>query len=133
MSNNDKPDICGTLPETCDINTLVKVFEAEGRERIWLHELLEDERIPYRAVVVPGWLGTKYATYHEQLYFYTDAGDAQTVRRFVDEYNDEENFVPADNPEFDGDGIPQIKCTACGAEIDFDYHTCPHCNGIIIL
>ena len=127
----DKNDIFGTIPESRSLDTLVKVFEAEGNVRIWLHELLDDERIPYRAVVVPGWLGTKHATYHEQMFFYVDKTYAQMVRDFVDEYKNEANFIPVDNPEYDGEGVPKIICPSCGAEIDFDYHKCPHCNGSV--
>ena len=26
------------------------------------------------------------------------------------------------------DGIPQVRCPACGRKHDFDYHHCPYCN-----
>jgi DNA-directed RNA polymerase subunit RPC12/RpoP len=26
------------------------------------------------------------------------------------------------------DGIPQVRCRACGKEHDFDYPACPHCG-----
>ena len=43
----------------------------------------------------------------------------------------DEDLPPESNQGIVGvsrDGIPQVRCRACGKTHDFDYHHCPYCN-----
>lgn len=120
--------------QDCDIKDLVKIYEVANkdirervRERMWLHDVLDDNNIQYRIEIVGYWSKRKY---YEKQQIFVKKEHETAVRRYIAEYNkniveeiDEENM--ADDIE---DGLPQIKCPSCGREIDFDHIKCPFCK-----
>jgi len=100
------------------------------RNRMWLHDLLDDKKIPYY-IEVGSKDGTKDLT--EAQYIYVEKKNANKAIFFIKQYNDpsniiRENTAQDDPPTVSKDGIPQKICKACGREIDFDYHKCPYCK-----
>jgi len=101
------------------------------RNRMWLHDLLDDAKIPYY-IEVGSKDGTKDLT--EAQYIYVERKNASKATFFIKQYNDPNNIIrdntaKDDPPAVSIDGIPQKTCQSCGKEIDFDYHKCPHCKG----
>ena len=117
-----------TLPSSYSVDDLVQVYECKGLERSWLVDLLDDQRIPYKIEVVPCWDGVKYAKYSENQAVYVEEIYEKIVKDYIDEYNNEENYVFEDIAEGTDDILPQIKCPSCETEIDFDYPKCPFCG-----
>ena len=101
------------------------------RDRIWLHDLLDDMEIPYY-IEVGNRSGSKLLV--EAHHIYVENKNAEAAFALVKNYNDPGSIV-RDKPDEDGissvsdDGIPQKKCASCGKEIDFDYSKCPYCKG----
>ena len=126
--------------EPCDGVKLVNVYiitqgnylgREEVRQRMWLHDILDDEGIPYQVVVKGYWAGRR--VYAESQFIYVKKKHADKVEQLINEFNDLGNSVPENTDEMLAsenyvDGIPQIKCPSCGREIDFDYNKCPFCN-----
>jgi hypothetical protein len=107
---------------------LVKVFEEEGTERVWLQDVLDDNRIPYEIAYGEYWTGTKLPKYHKKICILVQESYKNIVNSFLDEYNNPESI---DHDEFFGsaeNAIPQIKCVSCGMQFDFDYPKCPFCS-----
>ena len=102
------------------------------RQRMWLHDILDDNKIPYRIEFDGYWATRK--KYADIQYILVEEKHGKKARRLIKEYNDTENIVDSNFideeemfniTEF---GILQIKCPSCGKGIDFDHHKCPHCK-----
>ena len=111
-------------------DNLVAVYEKAGRERMWLHDILDDCGIPYKIEVVPCWLGVNS---YEKPVILVEEKHKDTVLDLIKEYEDKESIVQEepdgeDWTESEDGALPQMTCPFCGGEIDFDYATCPLCN-----
>jgi len=131
-----------TLPP-CNLDDLVKVFEVkEGlytgaetiRNRTWLHDLLDDNGIPYHIEIEGYWPGRR--KFAERQAVYVEEKYSFQATQLIKEYNKiNKNFDKIIEEESDitgiDDGMPQKLCPACGVEIDFDFVVCPHCKARI--
>jgi len=101
------------------------------RQRMWLHDVLDDKGIPYQIVFVGYWASRR--KFVEAQNIYVEKKHAERVRYLIKDYRSTRNIIQTDLEEhnkivsFD-DGVPQKNCPSCGKEIDFDYYTCPHCK-----
>ena len=100
------------------------------RDRMWLHDLLDDKQIPYY-IEVGCRDGSKDLT--EAQYIYVEQKNVSKAIYFIKQFNDPSNIVREDIDKDDptsvsDDGIPQKTCTSCGKKIDFDHHKCPYCK-----
>ena len=114
---------------------IVKQGNLQGREairqRIWLHDILDDEGIPYQVVIKSYWVSRK--KYAEDQFIYVEEKHSKKAKRLIKAFNNPENIVSEvsgteSSPENYVNGVLQIKCSSCGEEIDFDYHKCPLCK-----
>jgi len=101
------------------------------RNRMWLHDLLDDRNIPYYIEV--GNIGGGKALSEAQI-IYVEKKNAKIAYGLINKFNNPISVVHNVNDYKGGsitlrDGTPQIKCTKCDKEIDFDYHVCPYCKG----
>jgi len=102
------------------------------RHRMWLHDLLDDEGIPYQVVIKGYWAGRR--KYFEDQFINVEKKHEKKAKRLINEFKDTK--VALESPEDISvvnyvDGIPQIKCPSCNKEIDFDYNKCPFCNCVL--
>jgi len=100
------------------------------RNRIWLHDLLDDKRIPYYIEV--GGVGGGKALTEAQL-IYVEKKNFGRALSLIEEFKNPGSIVREimdinDFPKISDDGIPQKMCPSCGKEIDFDYVVCPFCK-----
>jgi len=123
-----------------DTENLVKIYDVmEGkyinsetvRNRIWLHDILDDNNIPYHIEIKGTWPSRK--KFAEKQSIYVEKKRASRVRKLIKEYNNADNIFQYDSDEDSQivgveDGIPQKLCPECGKEIDFDFPVCPHCK-----
>jgi len=131
-----------TLPP-CDSASLVNIYEVKqgdftGREtirqRMWLHDILDDNGIQYQVEINAYWAARK--RFSEVQCIYVEEENAKKARSLIKEYNNPENWI-AENAGGENtgdvmlDGIPQKTCQSCGETIDFDYHKCPHCKAAV--
>jgi len=103
------------------------------RNRMWLHDLLDDKEIPYYIEV--GRIGGGKAMVEAQV-IYVEKRHAPRVVNLINEYNDPISIVSISHDDSDDtfnlvDGVPQIICPKCAEEIDFDYHKCPYCKSSV--
>jgi len=128
-----------TLSDSHDFEDLVQVYEIKAdklrkyvRERIWLHDILDDNNIPYKVEFVgfhsASITGRKSRMYSEKQYIFVEKKHKKEVLKFIKEYNNLENIVEEDITNDDTNNLPQVKCSACGKEIDFDFLICPFCK-----
>ena len=128
-----------TLPP-CDEETLVCIYEVKQgnftsrldvRQRMWLHDLLDDNDIPYQVEMKGYWAARKH--FSEIQCISVEETNEKKARDLIKEYNDPDNWIQ-ENPgggtgeDISVDGVPQKKCPSCGENIDFDYHKCPVCK-----
>jgi len=104
------------------------------RQRIWLHDILDDEGILYQIVIKGYWASRK--TYAENQFIYIEKKHRKKVKQLIQEFRDPSNSVmeipdAETSPDDFVDGVLQIKCPSCGKKIDFDYTKCPHCKGSV--
>jgi len=128
-----------TLPQG-DAGELVKIQDIrEGlftnantvRNRTWLHDILDDNQIPYRIEIEGYWPGRR--KFVESQGVYVEEKNAKKARRLIKEFKRTENILLDESIKetqvlVNEDGMPQKVCPSCGEEIDFDYVTCPHCK-----
>ena len=53
------------------------------------------------------------------------------AKRLKEKRKEYENYIGpvcSVKDRHDESGMPQIRCSSCGFEFDFDYPTCPHCK-----
>jgi len=101
------------------------------RDRMWLHDLLDDKRIPYY-IEVGSKDGSKDLA--EAQFIYVEKHNAERVLLYIRQFNDPGSIIREDlskdgAPVRSNDGVPQKKCPSCGEDIDFDYLKCPFCKG----
>ena len=114
--------------QSCD--ELCEVYEMPGRLQGWLHEVLEDNKIPYKIRITPGWHGSsQYSRYNETQTLYVEQQHETTVLSLINDYeNADINIDEEDMIDDIENALPQIKCPSCGEMIDFDYPKCPLCG-----
>jgi len=101
------------------------------RARIWLHDILDDNNIPYQVVIKTRWISKK--NYAEDHFIYVEEKHKKKSKRLIKEFLNPDNTVQEswDDETLHGsiiNGVLQIKCPSCGNEIDFDHHKCPLCK-----
>jgi len=128
-----------TLPQG-DYEDLVNVHTVKqgkflGREtvrqRMWLHDILDDEGIPYRVVIKSYWATRR--KFAEDQFIYVEEKHSKKAKRLIKAFNNSDNAVseiPEDETSTENyiDGVLQVKCPSCGKEIDFDNYKCPYCK-----
>ena len=134
----------------CGNEKLVKIHEIQGgilitrrrhvnreivRQRMWLHDVLDDNGIPYQIEISGSWINSR--KYLETHCIYVEEKHVKKARLLIEEYNTAENIVQEDMDEENivdniKGGVPQIKCSSCDREIDFDCPKCPFCKVKII-
>ena len=102
------------------------------RHRTWLHDILDDNKIPYQ-IEIKGYWPTR-RKFVEAQFIYIEQKNRNKAIRLIKEFNNPSNLVQEDaeeeNEEVETvDGVPQKTCASCGKEIDFDYRKCPVCKG----
>jgi len=87
------PDIWANSTLDHEVNELVKVYEIKPgkdspletvRNRIWLHDLLDKERIPYKVVVSGFWASSKKYSLSQSVY--VEQKNRDRVRELILEY-----------------------------------------------
>jgi len=101
------------------------------RQRMWLHDILDDNDIPYQVVIKSYWVSRR--KYSEDQVIYVREEHRKKARKLIKTFNNPDNTVTEipeedSSPEIFIDGILQKKCTSCGENIDFDYQKCPLCK-----
>jgi len=100
------------------------------RNRMWLHDLLDDSGIPYY-IEVGGLSGSKALVEAQQIF--VEKENAGKAMALIKMYNDSDNII-RETPDTEGstilsdEGVPQKKCPSCDRYIDFDYAKCPYCK-----
>ena len=128
-----------TLPPD-DYENLVEVYKIiqgnlqgrdEVRQRLWIHDIFDDENIPYQVVIKGYWITRK--KYGEDQLIYVEEKNSKKARKLIKEFENSDD-VFLETPEDDEseenyvNGVLQIKCQSCGKEFDFDYPKCPFCG-----
>ena len=107
------------------------------RQRMWLHDILDDHGIPYLVRIIGYWPSRR--RFQEAQCIYVEEKNVNETNRLINEYKDPGSIMTGDSSIADAVGViakydesegklPQKKCTACGREIDFDHRKCPHCK-----
>lgn len=131
-----------TLPPY-DSENLTRIFEiTQGiyasremiRQRMWLHDALDDVGIQYHVEFIGRWATRKKFVEAQHIYVKEEFRDA--AKTLIKEYNNAANFIadePVESYEADGaaDKVPQKDCPSCGSKIDFDYFKCPYCGSTL--
>ena len=132
-----------TLTPSEDMN-LVKIFEVKPnkviaaetiRQRIWLHDVLDDNKTPYHLDIIGYWRTRK--KFAEYQVIYVQEKHRKKARRLINEYKNAADLSPLDFDETIPDertdgGLHQIRCKSCGKEFDFDYYKCPFCKTVCV-
>jgi len=118
------------LVEVYAVTQSMFVSNESIRNRMWLHDLLDDKKIPYY-IEVGGMSGSRQLV--EAQCIYVEKKNAEKALLLIKQFNNPDSIVLEDSeeedlPEFSEDGIPQKKCPSCDESIDFDYPVCPHCK-----
>jgi len=128
-----------TLPP-CDTAELFKLYvvkpgtfqsEETIRQRMWLHDILDDHNIPYHIEIGGFWPTRK--KFVETQRIYVEKKHSKKAVTLLREWSDPSSLIaeaPVDEEaEVEVvDGVPQKTCASCGREIDFDYSKCPYCK-----
>jgi len=164
-----------TLPKPHNFDELVEIYTIEPgkftdgnksrypRERIWLHDLLDDKEILYKVDVLGTFnlkLGGVRRTrgIKEAQHIFVRKEDEKAARRLMRKYERAaavsekvefsmeealeqvrldtgfaEEFGEEQINTFDIDNLPQIQCPHCGVACDTDYEKCPKCKGKLYL
>lgn len=84
-----------TLPPPYDIEKLKRIYtftdkndKEKSRERIWLHDVLDDNNIPYVIEIVGYWVGKR--DFREKQRIYVEKKHKDKALKFIDEYNNAE-------------------------------------------
>lgn len=137
-----------TLPENHDSADLVLIHSFKKkppnnypRERIWLHDALDDRGILYKVDVVGEYpyknkgAGVRRGRkFKEKQNIYVTKEDESRVLKIIKKYNNPKNVVLDKDFEeealdfFDSDRRPQVACPVCGKECDSDNSRCPSCK-----
>ena len=118
------------------------VSENRVAQKIWLHELLDDNDIPYYVVLTGKPVRSKKKFYKEKLatvqLVYVEEANASKARALIKQYRKAPAALEELIDTFHGDtamplkdGVPQVVCGACGEQIDFDYPKCPFCKAAV--
>lgn len=134
--------------EPDDDEALVLIHEIKpsgqtGREtfmhRIWVHDLLDDNNIPYHIEIGGHWKSRK--NFNEIQSIYVKRAHSGKAIGLMRAYDSPENILDDAEPNkgkvedttVSEDGVPQKICPSCGKAMDFDYYKCPHCKAIVAM
>ena len=124
-----------------DAGELIQAFEIKPagdvsletiRNRIWVHDLLDSEKIKYKIDIAGYWTAHKKYTLSQSIFVKTD--DFSNVRELL---QGKSSNVEDDDGEYDDlyesyeEKLLQKICPQCESEIDFDYYKCPVCKTIL--
>ncbi|MCL2200863.1 MAG: hypothetical protein FWB75_02770 [Oscillospiraceae bacterium] len=125
----DNPD---GLVKIYEISPGIYLTETTIRQRTWVHDILDDESIPYYIEVKPR-DGQRNLTETQSIY--VEEKHAPKAVFLMNTFLDPESKVKRVNIEEEiligEDGIPKKLCPFCDKEMDFDYYRCPHCKADI--
>ena len=140
MSSFGDPDLWArSTLLNADINDLIPVYaisegmfmsKEEVRNRMWLHDLLDDNNILYY-IEMDGVKSGKALADIQRVF--VEKKNAQKAFSLIKTFNDSESIVSGNPVEendtiISDDGIPQKLCPSCNEHIDFDYYKCPYCK-----
>ena len=101
---------------------------SDTMNRMWLHDLLDNNYIPYLIESASVWVSRrKHGTIQS---IYVKARDYKDAVKLKRTYRDAAHYEPIIGtlaPSVDGSS-PQSLCNTCGMESDFDFIKCPHCK-----
>jgi len=121
-----------TLPPSVGNDSLIKIYEHKDtrdttRNRIWLHDILDDNKIGYKVEIIGAWASRR--KFGERQYIYVEEKNFKKARRLIRAYKNAEGVFDEENMVDDiKNGLPQVTCPSCGKEFDFDYNKCPYCK-----
>ena len=121
-----------TLPSSASTDNFVEIYTHKDainttRKRIWLHDILDDNNIPYLIEIVGEWAGRR--KFREKQIIYVDVSNKPKVQKLIRAYKNAEAVFDEENMVDDiKNGLPQVTCPSCGKEFDFDYNKCPYCK-----
>ncbi|MCL2365960.1 MAG: hypothetical protein FWC75_02810 [Oscillospiraceae bacterium] len=119
-------------PDTEDLYPIFVISPGEYltnetiRHRMWLHDLFDDEGIPYY-IEVRTQPGSRLL--NEAQHIFIEKRHAMRAIALINEFRNPKSIVK--QQVTDGNSIMQKQCHACGKDIDFDYHKCPHCKAYV--
>jgi len=131
VANDDLGEVWAVSTLASPYGDLVKVFETPGKERIWLHDIFDDNEIPYLIEIKPTFRSfAKSSKFNETQLIFVRNEDEETALTLISEFESAEAVDMEEEAEGDGfdKQTPQIECPYCGAMIDFDYPKCPFCR-----
>ena len=128
------PSFSENLVQIYEVKLNMDATKETIRQRMWLHDILDDNKIPYKIEIVGAWAGRR--KFGEKQIIYVEEKNRKKSRRLIKAYNNAANFIPEDKGEENmsddiENNLPQVKCPACGKEFDFDYVKCPFCKAKI--
>ena len=120
-----------TLAKHPDDPELCKVYELRSKSRCWLHEILDDNGIPYLIKIRSLWSGYLNAPEFSEIpCIYVEQHNRNTALVLINAYENAE-AIKKEEMFCEEGSIPTIQCSFCGRDIDFDYPKCPFCNNPI--
>lgn len=128
------PDDYDDLVEVYKVKAGMHTPESETMHRIWLHDVLDDNNIPYIVEVIGVFVTRK--KFREMQIISVRKKKAKKAKALIKEFNNAADILPEDRADVymsggtDG-GLLQVKCPSCGREVDFDYAKCPHCKSMM--
>jgi len=136
VGNYGDPELWAKSTIEHDTDKLFKIYEIRPgktispdtiRNRFWIHDLFDDEGIPYKVSVSGFWATRK--KFLEAQSIYVEISDRSRARDLIIQYYDPKSILHDPNVEihFDGEYL-QKRCPSCGEFVDFDYPKCPHCK-----
>jgi len=142
VSGNEAPDLMAysTMREPTDVNDISMIHMIKQgalippevtRNRIWIHDILDDYNIPYLVEMASVWLGRR--KHGEVQFIYVLKADRKRAIDLKRKFENATEIVSALRDDMylaDGtiESLPQVTCKHCGKEFDFDYYKCPHCK-----
>jgi septum site-determining protein MinD len=133
------PDLWAESTLDHETDKLVKIYEIKPsktvsaetiRNRMWLHDMLDDEGIQYKVDITGYWATRK--KFLEAQSIYVEPQNRRKTRELIIAYKDPENIISEKEIAMDFvDGVLQKICPTCSEEIDFDYPKCPHCKSSV--
>ena len=123
---------------------LVRIYELKPgnyasaetiRHRMWLHDILDDNGIPYHLVIRGYWPARR--RFAESQCIFVEDKYSKKARLLINEFQNLNNVITEDiNGKTMVDdienGLPLIKCSSCGRIIEFDYYKCPYCKAVCL-
>jgi len=129
-----------TMPQPIDVKSIRVIHTIKQNNyvppeitmhRMWLHDILDDNNIPYLVEMASTWLGRRR---HGQVQFiYVRKADKEKALELKKEFRNAPMMNHLDMDEgcsdYDDDNhLLQVECKFCSKEFDCDYGKCPYCK-----